>query len=159
MELSGRVYAALVAITLIASGCAQTLRFKAVDARNGRPLANVHTRLEKWSWNDFRDRFGRSYGETNLPTSQPDGTITAKVSTGWSRRTTFYFSKTGYSDVWCTYHGFEGSFERPTSTNAFYLLMNVHFREKNGIVTVPLCPQDVLTTSSWPYSEEPVQKR
>lgn len=139
MAFSARTCSALIAITLVASGCVETLHFKAVDARNGEPLANVHTSWHKWSWNFFRDCPGRDYGETNLPPCQSDGRITVKgVNWGWSRMHTFQFSRRGYSDVSCTYDGF---FEAPVSTNTFYSSQKIRFREKKGTVTVPLCPE------------------
>jgi hypothetical protein len=93
---TGNFITALVG-ALLATGCARTIQFKAVDAATGQPLPGVAT---SWSQDSNHGWLGEyHFGPTNLPPSKEDGII---IIDGIHRTklNEFIFSRNGYAPVY-----------------------------------------------------------
>jgi hypothetical protein len=118
---------------LFVAGCAHTIKFKAVDAATGQPLAGVVT---SWRQDSYDLLLGRAYhyGPTNLTASAEDGIVV--VGGIYKRKVSkFILSRNGYATVYGGYH-VGGNFTRAEHTNS--ISTSTGFILKEPLISVPL---------------------
>lgn len=128
---------------LLVTGCAQTVRFKLVDAVTAKPLAGVNTTWRQDSHDLILGSY--QYGPTNLPPSSQDGVVVVKGV--YKKKTSrLIFSRNGYATVYAGYsRGVltrAGSLDPRLRDGEFALSGELTLvPPTNGFITIQMSPQ------------------